>query len=263
MTGNQELGGPMRADDIISSLRSGPSEPQRKSQDVVVGEYFSIVRVKILHLLQTIVVADIQTMLTKLHEEFTQEIKSKQDTLDVTQAHLRAATRELSEQRKQIQTWHSRCSELDMVMQRTRNIQKALVEEDTFDWTGRTDPLIAEGSELPPAGPAFQKRGENSTMTGPVDISFNMDPDPTIPMGDTPATLIRLRRMKMWYERMERLMDERLRLLKGSSAEKEFQCKKIVSLCTGVPMDKVESVSASSVFTSVFVKSLISSADAR
>lgn len=186
---------------------------------------------------------DIQTMLTKLHEEFTQEIKSKQDNLDVTQAHLRAATRELSEQRKQIQMWQSRCSELDIVMQRTRNTQKALIEEDSFDWTGRTDPVAAEGSELPPAGPAFQKRGENSTMSGPVDISFNMDPDPTLPSTDSAATLVRLRRMKLWYERMEKLIDERLRLLKGSSAEKEFQCKKILSLCTGVPVDNIEEVS--------------------
>ncbi|TCD71837.1 transcriptional regulator swi6 [Steccherinum ochraceum] len=214
----EELGGPMRADDIISSLRSGPSEPQRKSQDVV---------------------TDIQTMLTKLHEEFTQEIKGKQDNLDVTQAHLRAATRELSEQRKQIQTWQSRCSELDIVMQRTRNIQKALVEEDSFDWTGRTD-IHPSGPGRPPAGPAFQRRGENSTMSGPVDIQFNMDPDPAIPMTDTPASLIRLRRMKMWYERMERLMDERIRALKGSSAEKEFQCKKILSLCTGIPIENIE-----------------------
>ncbi|KAH8093276.1 transcription factor [Cristinia sonorae] len=217
----EELGGPMRADDIISSLRSGPTEPQRKSQDVV---------------------ADIQAMVTKLNEEFTQEIKSKQDNLDVTQAHLRAATRELSEQRKQIQTWQGRCSELDIVMQRTRNIQKALLEEDTFDWTGRTDPVPTEGSELPPAGPAFQKRGDNSTMTGPVDIVFNMDPDPPIPVTDSAATLIKLRRMKMWYERMEKLMEERLRSMKGSSAEKEFQCKKILSLCTGMPVDSIESI---------------------
>lgn len=184
-------------------------------------------------------------MLTKLHEEFIQEVKGKQDTLDVTQAHLRAATRELSEQRRQILVWQGKCSEQDVIMQRTRNMQKALAEEDTFDWTGRTVPAVAEGSgsELPPAGPAFQKRGDSSTMSGPVDFQLSLDADPQIPMGDSPATLIRLRRMKLWYERMDKLMEERLRALKGSSAEKEFQCKKIVSLCTGVPIDKVEDVS--------------------
>jgi len=31
-----------------------------------------------------------------------------------------------------------------------------------------------------------------------------------------------------------------LKSLQGVSAEKEFQCKKIVALCTGVPVDKIE-----------------------
>jgi len=39
---------------------------------------------------------------------------------------------------------------------------------------------------------------------------------------------------------MEELMDARLKSLQGASAEKEYQCKKIVALCTGIPVDKVE-----------------------
>lgn len=35
-------------------------------------------------------------------------------------------------------------------------------------------------------------------------------------------------------------MDARLKGLQGASAEKEFQCKKIVALCAGIPVDKVE-----------------------
>ena len=34
-----------------------------------------------------------------------------------------------------------------------------------------------------------------------------------------------------------------LQSLLGATAEKEFQCKKIVALCTGLPIDKVEDVS--------------------
>src|SRR6202034_4094700 len=83
--------------------------------------------------------ADLTTMIQGLSSDFSNEIKAKQDSLDVTQAHLRAATRELSEQRKQIQAWQSRCAELDQVNQRVRNVDKALKDEDQFDWTGRTD----------------------------------------------------------------------------------------------------------------------------
>jgi regulatory protein SWI6 len=41
---------------------------------------------------------------------------------------------------------------------------------------------------------------------------------------------------------MEALVRQRLESLRGASAEREFQCKKIVALCTSVPVDKVEEV---------------------
>lgn len=183
-------------------------------------------------------------MIQSLSSEFSTEIKAKQDNLDVTQAHLRAATRELSEQRKQIQIWQSHCADLDQAHQRIRNVEKAITDEDNFDWTGRTDLLGNDGCET--AGPAFRWRGSSSTMigvAGSMDIPFNVEVDPPVPTTDSQATLIRLQRSKAWHLRMEELMEARLRSLQGASAEKEYQCKKIVALCTGIPIDKVEDVS--------------------
>ncbi|CAK5267811.1 unnamed protein product [Mycena citricolor] len=222
--------------DILTSLRSGPPPPVQKSQDVI---------------------ADMTSMIQGLSNEFQHEIKSKQDALDVTQAHLRAATRELSEQRKQIQTWQTRCGELDQVHQRIRNLEKALVDEDQFDWTGRSngsgDP-DAEGEvedetedvnagDENNGGPAFQWRGPNSTMIGvdgAIDLPQDVDPEPPIPTVDDIPSLIRLRRLKMWHARMEDLIKSRLKGLHGVSSEKEYQCKKIISLCAAIPIDKVE-----------------------
>ena len=188
--------------------------------------------------------ADITSMIQGLGNDFTAEVKSKQDLLDVTQVHLRAATRELSEKRRQIQHWQARCGELDQTAQRVRNLERALTDEDNFDWTGRTE---WDGTDAgPSAGPAFQVRGQGSTMSGvggTVDMPANLEVDPTVPVGDSVVTLIRLRRLKMWHSRVEQLMETRMRSLEGASAEKEFQCKKIVALCTGVPIDKVEEVS--------------------
>lgn len=187
---------------------------------------------------------DITSMIQGLSTEFQGEIKSKQDSLDVTQAHLRAATRELSEQRKQIQAWQARCGELDQINQRVRNVDKAITDEDQFDWTGRTDLNGNDARES--AGPSFQCRGSNSTMVGiggSVDISFSVEAEPPMPTSDSLASLIRLRRLKMWHLRAEELMKARLKSLQGASAEKEYQCKKIVALCTGIPIDKVEDVS--------------------
>jgi regulatory protein SWI6 len=183
-------------------------------------------------------------MIQGLSSDFSNEIKAKQDSLDVTQAHLRAATRELSEQRKQIQAWQSRCAELDKVNQRVRNVDKALKDEDQFDWTGRTDLDGKDARES--VGPAFQWRGQSSTMVGmggSMDISFNVDSEPPMPATDSVASLIRLRRLKMWHTRMGEMMAARLTSLQGASAEKEYQCKKIVALCTGIPIDNVEEAS--------------------
>ena len=188
---------------------------------------------------------DIQNIISELGNEFAAEVKTKQDQLDVTQMHLRAATRELSEQRKQISAVQAQCAELDLVNQRTRNLERALEAEDSFDWTGRTE---LDGSDAGPvAGAAFRLRGPGSTMAGiggSVDLSFNLDSEPAIPTTDSVASLIKLRRLKMWQTRMEKLMEQRLAKLQGASAEKEFMCKKIVALCTGVPLDKVEDVSS-------------------
>jgi hypothetical protein len=187
------------------------------------------------------------TMIQNLSTDFQAELKAKQDALDVTQAHLRAATRELSDKRKQIQTWQSRCAELDQINQRVRNVEKALSDEDQFDWTGRTDLNGRDARDA--VGPAFSYRGTGSTMIGiggSVDISVNVDSEPPMPGGaaggDTVAMLVRLRRMKIWHQRMEELVKARLTSLQGASAEKEYQCKKIVALCTGIPIDKVEEV---------------------
>lgn len=76
-------------------------------------------------------------MIQKLNSDFAVEIKSKQDSFDVTQAHLRAATRELADQRRQISNWQQQCAEYDQASQRIRNIQKALVDEDSFDWSAQ------------------------------------------------------------------------------------------------------------------------------
>ena len=187
-------------------------------------------------------------MIQSLSTDFQAELKAKQDSLDVTQAHLRAATRELSDKRKQIQVWQIHCAELDKVNQRVRNVEKALSEEEKFDWTGRTDLSGKDARES--AGPAFSYRGIGSTIIGiggAVDISVKLDLDPPMPPAgsDTVTMLVRLRRMKIWHRRMEELMKVRLTSLQEASAEKEYQCKKIVALCTGIPIDKVEDVSCS------------------
>ena len=189
--------------------------------------------------------SDLNTRITNLNDDFNGELKSKQDALDATQAQLRTATRELAEQRRQIQAWQGYCNELDQVHQRLRNISKALKDEDEFDWTGRSEPdgQPSTGEN----GLAFLHRGPGSTMQAlgsgqVIEVPQNVGVDPAVPTPDTARDFVRLRRLKMWYERIDSLMSKRLEVLRGMNADKEFMCKKVVSLCTGVPIDEVEGV---------------------
>lgn len=157
-------------------------------------------------------------MVQKLSEEFGSEIKSKQDTFDLTQAHLRAATRQLAEQRKQITKLQQRCGELDQASQRARNLEKAIATEDEFDWT------------------TIGKQAEANRL--------NVQEAPPVPQENTPEALLQLRKMKLHQDRVRKILEERCQGLQGVTAEKEFQCKKIVAMCTGIPLDRVEEVSA-------------------
>ncbi|KAH8108341.1 hypothetical protein DFH11DRAFT_1843607 [Phellopilus nigrolimitatus] len=215
----EELAAGPKAEDMITALRSGPSVPVQKSQDVV---------------------ADLTTMIHKLSTDFAAEIKSKQDAYDVTNAHVRAATRELAEQRRQIELWKQRRGDLDQVAQRVRNIEKALITEDDVDWTGRTEANGEPSSAS--AGPSFAYRGPQSTMSamGAVFLSSGVESEPPLPATDSLASLIKLRRMKLFQDRIGKVLGDRLHGLHGASAEKEYQCKKIVALCTGIAIDKVE-----------------------
>lgn len=216
----EELGGIPRPEDPLTSLRVAPSLPVQKSQHVI---------------------TDMTSLIQGLSAEFSSELKAKQDSLDVTQAHLRAATRELSEQRRQIQSWQTRCTELDQLSQRIRNLRKALDDEDRFDWTGRTE-LDGRDARMT-AGLSFQYLSEEGAASLPatiLDPSFALEVDPPLPEENSAGALIRLRRMRLWQLRTEYLFNERLKSLEGANLTMEFQCKKIVALCAGIPVDKVE-----------------------
>ncbi|KAF8738936.1 Apses protein, partial [Rhizoctonia solani] len=232
-------------EEVLSALRSRPSVPVQRSQDII---------------------HDLTSMIQSLTSDFHSEIKSKQDSLDVAQAHLRAATRELADQRRHIAAAQVRLAALDQARQRARNVSRTIKDEVSFDWTGRTE---VNGTPAHASrGIAFQYRGPSSTLAAETVVSvedvpraetaaaigdnsanldinpssLNVDPPMPAPGSDTIATLVRLRRLKMWHTRIEELVRERMDATRGAGAEKEFQCKKIVSLCTGVPVDLVESM---------------------
>ena len=156
-------------------------------------------------------------------------MKSKQDALDVTQAHLRAATRELAEQRKQIAAWQARQADLERAQQRVRNVRRALSDQDELDWTGR---LAGDKT-----GPFAAKPGSAMLIDDGREVA-----EPMPPSEDSAEALVRMRRLKLWEARTEEMLLKRLEKLQGASAEQEFQYKKILSISLGTPVDKVDKV---------------------
>ncbi|EJU03812.1 apses-domain-containing protein [Dacryopinax primogenitus] len=211
---------PNPVEDALSSLRANKSAPLQRSSNIISG---------------------ITAKMEALASEFASELDAKQSAITMNQVHLRVATRQLAEQRRQIQTWKSRCQELDQGKQRVKNVQRALAQEEGFEWTGRTE--ADGGAARESAGLPFSYRGAarpTPSTVGAVEISFELGTDPPIPSGDSTATLVKLRRIKTWSARVEQILSERIRRLQGAGAYKEVQCKRIVSLCTKVPVEEVE-----------------------
>lgn len=180
--------------------------------------------------------------MASLASEFQTELATKTDVLEKTRTQLRASTRDLAEQRKEIAVWRSKVAEVDEREQRVRNLERALEDEDQFDWTGRTE---VDGSPaLREAGPAFTYRGPASTLSNlPAGILIEFDADPPPPAGDADAnSLAHLLRLQSWYARVMGLLEHRIERLAGGNAEQELRLRKVVAHCCGVEPDRIESM---------------------
>jgi regulatory protein SWI6 len=227
---------------MLASLRTTTTVPAQKSKDVISGMYSRILIVKHAH-----PYSEITTLISGLQQEFETEVKDKQEALEKGRIRLRTATRELADQRRQIQQWQVRCSELEETQQRIRNIQRATDEENKFDWSGRTE-FDGSPAKAETVGAAFAHHGLESSMLSMelTDAVIDGAPEPEIPTENTPEALAKLRKIRAWYKRTDKILQDRLKALQGSSAERELRCQKIIALATGLNVAQVEQVSRSS-----------------
>ena len=155
-------------------------------------------------------------MIDALNTEFIGEVDARQKQLGDVQNQLRVTTRELAAQRKHSQRWQSKCAQLDEMLNRAKNVKKAINSDQTFNYVD---------------GAAALSRNQLSLG------------DPYIPEDDSPMSLASLRRLRIWHAQVDQIISHHINFTKGRNAEKELQCKKLVSLCTGVPLESVEAVS--------------------
>ncbi|KZV94557.1 apses-domain-containing protein [Exidia glandulosa HHB12029] len=202
-----------RAVDAIRELQVGPPAPLQKSNDVI---------------------KDMTAVIQSLQSDFTEELSKKQSNLDKARSTLRTQTRALADARRAQQTEKDRKAELDQVQARIRNLERALREEDDFDWAGRSAAAAA----------ADAMDVDEIVHRSPVDDAMDTDDaeDPEMPPEDdcSPEALLRLRRMRAWHARIEGLVEGRIGALKNAGVEKEYMYRKVVTICTGIPFELVD-----------------------
>lgn len=195
------------------------------------------------------------TLIKSIARDIASEKKAKDTEYKDLHLKLTLTTKTLAEKRRTLQELRSQSEELDQINQRIANLEAVRDSPDPIEWTGRFPkggPV--EGSE---ASPAFLPRARLATTTKMTHIQTGadatMDFESSLPTSDSVESIILLRRMKLWHERMYSLLDQHLMSLKGLSAEKELQMKKLISLCTGFSGKEVEEVC---VFSIVLTQSL-------
>ncbi|GAA5994738.1 hypothetical protein JCM5350_005656 [Sporobolomyces pararoseus] len=185
------------------------------------------------------VLESINEMVSSLSETFNAELATKVDLLTTKRAQLQALTQDLAASRTRVTQSRQNADQIEERRQRIQNLERALEEEDSFDWTGRTEVDGSPASQL--AGPGFTYRGPGSTLTNlPAGISIEFDTDPPAPSGDDGTSLVHLLRLQSWYERVEGLLRQRIERLEGGSAELEAKLQRILADCCGVAVEEVD-----------------------
>lgn len=199
-------------DETKRTLRkdAGTSVPARTSRDII---------------------ASITCLFNSASEDFEQEIRGKNNSLESVRAQLKVATRRLTEQRRQIDLLKRDLDDRSLLELRLKKLRVAVAEEDAFDWTGRSE-LDGRPAQV---GKSFEQKGVGSTLAGlpASQIQLDLEPDPYIPPENDVQTLIYLRRMESWYIRVLGLLRERIGKMKGCNLEQEAKYLKVIKSFIG------------------------------
>ncbi|KAI9625091.1 hypothetical protein H4Q26_016479 [Puccinia striiformis f. sp. tritici PST-130] len=178
------------------------------------------------------IITSLTSSINSLSEDFDNEIRSKTDRLESVRAQLKVATRQLTAQRRQLESFKHDLDERALLELRLKKLKLAIAEEDGFDWTGRSD---LDGRPTQDAGKLFEQSDIANTLAGlsASQIQLELDPDPFIPSETNQDSLIYLRRLEKWYIRVLNLLRQRIGKMKGSNLEQEAKYLKVIGSFIG------------------------------
>jgi hypothetical protein len=183
---------------------------------------------------------DIGAIFETVNETFTTEMLAKQTKLNAIEASVRHATRALADKRQQVQRAQAALSVLEQTQQQCQNVQNLLSSVSELDWTGRVALAseVAGGASSVPS--AFRPVAD---AEGPVGGTQGTGEDIALPNRGEEGALVQLRRMALWEDRVAAVLQDRIDALQGQGADKAVKYRRLVSLCTKVPVDRVDGVS--------------------
>ncbi|KAG5440557.1 hypothetical protein PCK2_000382, partial [Pneumocystis canis] len=171
-------------------------------------------------------------------EEFYNEMHKKQASIDIVYGQLRDATRILAELRKDLENSRKRARYLADIQQKCKNVERVINEETLYFYKHYSDP-------------SFKMKDGLDTISDVIDET--VDPDAPffvdislaeVENEDSPSfiSISVLSARIAAYQKNAKVLCALATSLRGRSSELEDKCRKVVSLCTGVEENKVDSL---------------------
>ncbi|WVN88669.1 uncharacterized protein L203_103882 [Cryptococcus depauperatus CBS 7841] len=210
-------------DAVVADLVSESSKPERKSRDIQ---------------------KNLATIFDDISTTFAQEMLAKQTKLNATEASVRHATKALADKRQQLHQCQEQLDLLLLYEQRSENVKRILdaaqagstlaVEE----FTGRTQTSEEKTLNLLPPLAFREVSGPYANLQFPSQS--NEDEDNPLPERNDVDVLIKLRRVALWEDRIAEILEDRIKEMEGEGLERTMKYRKLVSLCSKVPVDRVD-----------------------
>ncbi|KAG0293665.1 transcriptional regulator swi6 [Dissophora globulifera] len=179
----------------------------------------------------------------ELDLEFSHEIMARQGQLQDTQALLRHATSELSETRRAIKQFRSQAVQLAEAQQKIKNLELSLEEESqkTRGQKGYSSTLRQNSSVSEDIDRALYVAARPSPLPGEeANGSDNAKEKEKERGSQLKEEVLLLRARILAYEQNENELSKELVEIKDQSLDKELQCRKVISICCNIPLEKVD-----------------------
>ncbi|KAF9117195.1 transcriptional regulator swi6 [Mortierella sp. AM989] len=223
----------LKAEDFgVDDFMSGSSVPPPPVRPVVAMKKESV-------LTETPSKRVVQRMVDELDLEFSHEIMARQGQLQDTQAQLRHSTGELSNTRRTIKQLRAQSLQLTEAQQKIRNLEQSLEEESqkTRSQKGYSSTLRQKDTAnedidrlfYPPARPSSKINEDGSSGMTEKEREANAHEE-----------VFMLKARILAYEQNEKELVQELADVKDQSLDRELQCRKVISICCNIPLEKVD-----------------------